>query len=90
VLAEFPQGTRVNQPAGGYLLWVTGPPALDAMALHQRAIAEGIAIFPGPLFSATGRYPSSFRLNAAVAWDDAMEGALSRLAELAHEQLAGR
>lgn len=88
LLAEFPQGTEVNQPAGGYLLWVTGPPGLDAMALHQRAIAEGIAIFPGPLFSASGRFTSSFRLNAAVAWDAAMEGALSRLAELAHEQLA--
>ncbi|MBX3706728.1 MAG: PLP-dependent aminotransferase family protein [Pseudomonadales bacterium] len=87
LLAEFPQGTLINVPAGGYLLWVTGPPALDAMALHARAIAEGIAIFPGPLFSASGRFASSFRLNAAVAWTDALDGALSRLAELAHEQL---
>jgi DNA-binding transcriptional MocR family regulator len=89
VLAEFPQGTDLNQPAGGYLLWVTGPPGLDTMSLHRRAMAEGIAIFPGPLFSASGRFASSFRLNAAVAWDDDLDGALSRLAELAHEHLAG-
>jgi DNA-binding transcriptional MocR family regulator len=28
LLTQFPQGTDVNQPAGGYLLWVTGRPAL--------------------------------------------------------------
>ncbi|MEQ8485777.1 MAG: PLP-dependent aminotransferase family protein [Pseudomonadales bacterium] len=88
LLAELPQGTRVNQPAGGYLLWVAGPAGLDAMALHQRAMAEGIALFPGPLFSASGRYRHCFRLNAAVAWDDGVAGALSRLAALAHQQLA--
>ncbi|HEX7037894.1 MAG TPA: PLP-dependent aminotransferase family protein, partial [Pseudomonadales bacterium] len=88
VVDRFPPGTRVNRPAGGYLLWVNGPETLDALELYRRAIAHEIAIAPGPLFSAAGRYRNCFRLNAAVPWDGALETALATLAGLAHQVVA--
>src|SRR5690606_2582463 len=42
VVGRFPQGTRVNRPHGGYLLWVSGPEALDAFELYRRAMAHDI------------------------------------------------
>lgn len=85
VLSCFPAGTRVNRPAGGYLLWVTGPEGLDALELYRRAIAQDIAIAPGPLFSAAGRFRNCFRLNAAIPWSPALEVALTTLGALTHE-----
>ncbi len=83
VMQSFPAGTSVNRPAGGYLLWVTCPETLDALELYRRALEHGVAIAPGSLFSATGRYRNCFRLNAATVWDAELETALSVLADMA-------
>ena len=37
---QFPAGTRVTRPEGGYFLWLELPPQVDALALHQRARAR--------------------------------------------------
>ncbi len=84
VMQSFPADTSVNRPAGGYLLWVTGPETLDALELYRRALEHGVAIAPGSLFSATGRYRNCFRLNASTVWDAELEAALSVLADIAH------
>lgn len=46
----FPSGTRVTRPRGGYFKWAELPPGRDALALHHRALAEGICIAQGPMF----------------------------------------
>lgn len=51
VEASFPPGTRVNAPAAGYLLWVELPLQVNALEVHRRALALGIGVSPGPLFS---------------------------------------
>lgn len=86
----FPDGCRVVQPTGGYLIWVVCPPELDSLALYRRARNEGISIAPGTLFSTTNRYRSSFRLNAAIPWSAQIEQALDRLATLIDDVLQGR
>jgi DNA-binding transcriptional MocR family regulator len=81
----FPQGTTVSRPRGGYVLWVGLPGAVDTKRLHERALAEGIGIIPGHLFSASGNFRGFLRLNCAVPWSDRVERALITLAHLAVE-----
>ena len=51
VKASFPPGTSVNVPAAGFLLWVELPQRVNALEVHRRALALGIGVSPGPLFS---------------------------------------
>ena len=81
VLRYFPEGTRVSSPAGGFVVWVQLPGEVDSLVLYQRALAAGITLAPGHIFSATAKYRSFIRLNAAYM-NFAGERALARLGEL--------
>jgi len=63
VTTFFPAGCRLTRPQGGYMLWVEMPETIDTLKLHRLALAEGISIAPGPLFSAKRRYQNFVRLN---------------------------
>jgi len=63
VTAHFPAGCRLTQPQGGYMLWVEMPESIDALRLHRLALAEGVSIAPGPLFSARRKYKNFVLLN---------------------------
>jgi 2-aminoadipate transaminase len=53
--AHFPPGSRWNRPAAGLFIWVELPPATDAAALLERALAtEGVAFTPGEAFAVDG------------------------------------
>lgn len=80
---HFPEGTRVTQPRGGFVIWIEFPETVDGNALYTQALAHGISIAPGTMFSATGRYRNFIRLNCAVPWDARAERAIVRLGELA-------
>jgi DNA-binding transcriptional MocR family regulator len=45
------------------MLWVELPKSIDTLRLHQLALAEGISIAPGPLFSVKGKFKNFVRLN---------------------------
>lgn len=81
----FPEGTRVTQPAGGFVLWVELPKKVDSFELHRRALARKISIAPGPLFSPTQAYRHCIRLNCAQPRDERLERALVTLGRLAEE-----
>ena len=63
VEAHFPEGTRLARPRGGYFLWLELPRRVDALALHRQALAQGISIAPGPIFSAKREFGHCIRLN---------------------------
>jgi DNA-binding transcriptional MocR family regulator len=84
VRRSFPQGTRVTRPAGGFLLWIQLPDAVDSLELYKLALKAGIALTPGHIFSATDRYHDFIRLNAAN-WSSAAERAIERLGDLVTE-----
>jgi DNA-binding transcriptional MocR family regulator len=84
VLKHFPTGTRVTSPRGGYVLWVQLPEGVDSLALYNPALAMGISIAPGYMFSTTPKYRSYIRLNAAF-WSYNALGALGRLAGLVRQ-----
>lgn len=81
----FPQGTRVTNPQGGLVLWVALAEHSNALALSERAIAEGIGICPGTIFSARGHYQNYIRLNAGSRWSPSLEQAIRRLGTLIKE-----
>ncbi|MGV2861740.1 aminotransferase-like domain-containing protein [Achromobacter sp. AGC39] len=85
---EFPAGTRVTRPQGGFFLWVELPAAVDALAMHRDALARGVSVAPGPIFSASSQFASALRLNYGHPWDAAHEVAIRVLGELARQACA--
>ncbi len=83
IARNFPVGTRVTRPSGGFVLWVELPEKIDSLALHCHALEKGISIAPGPLFSATGKYRNFIRLTCALPWDEKLDRALVTLGGLA-------
>jgi DNA-binding transcriptional MocR family regulator len=83
ITRHFPPGTQVTQPEGGYFVWVSMPPAVDALQLHALAQAHGISIAPGQLFSPDHRFTHHLRLNVGHPDDRRVEGALKTLGQLA-------
>jgi DNA-binding transcriptional MocR family regulator len=85
ITQRFPEGTRVSQPAGGFLLWVQLPDGTDTVELQRRALVRGLSVAPGPAFSASGEYRSYMRVNAGYAWSERTRQALDLLAQLIGE-----
>jgi DNA-binding transcriptional MocR family regulator len=88
ILRYFPVGTRVSRPEGGFVLWVELPLEIDALKLHELALAKGIGVAPGPIFTTGGKFSNCIRLNTAF-WSDRIEHALETLGGIAGEMLAG-
>ncbi|MFG0335387.1 MAG: PLP-dependent aminotransferase family protein [Maioricimonas sp. JB049] len=85
---HFPEGTRVSNPAGGYVLWVEMPDGVDSLKLHDEAAEHGISIAPGPLFSPVGNYRNCLRLNCGIQWSPRVEAAVATVGTLARRQLS--
>lgn len=79
----FPAGTRVSRPAGGYFLWLEMPRAVDALALHRKAMDAGISIAPGPMFSASRGFESCIRINCGHPLTTRVESALQKVGRTA-------
>lgn len=82
ILELFPQGTRVSQPAGGYFLWVECADHINSLAVFDQALAQGISIAPGPMFSATQGLKPCIRLNYGALVAEEIRPAIARLAEI--------
>jgi DNA-binding transcriptional MocR family regulator len=89
ILAHFPEGTRITEPGGGFVLWVQLPGKLDSVLLYQEALRAFIAIAPGYIFSPTHKFDDFIRLNAAC-WSQGSEQDLIRLGMVVKRLLAGK
>jgi len=78
----FPSGTRTSVPQGGYVLWVELPGNVDSMRLYEAALARGITIGPGYMFSTRNEFRHFIRLNYSYPWTPQTENALRTLGEL--------
>ena len=84
---HFPAGTRLARPQGGYFLWLELPPGVDSLLLHQQALARGISIAPGPIFSAKREFANYLRLNFGHTDSERQQQAMAILGELIAAQL---
>ncbi|GGY71381.1 hypothetical protein GCM10011613_15130 [Cellvibrio zantedeschiae] len=78
----FPTDIRVTQPKGGYFLWIELPQRVDSLQLFKLALAQGISIAPGPIFSASQNFKHCIRLNYGNLWDTKIEEAFKVLGKL--------
>jgi DNA-binding transcriptional MocR family regulator len=69
------------EPRGGVFLWARLPDGLDATAIARLALAEGVGLAPGPVFSAALDAHAYLRFNAAASLSprsfDALERAMA-------------
>ncbi|EOA1814381.1 PLP-dependent aminotransferase family protein, partial [Klebsiella michiganensis] len=90
VEACFPPGTRVAAPEAGFLIWVQLPSRIDALEVHRRALALGIGVSPGPLFSpGAAELQNYLRLNGANEPTPALLHAVEQLGIVCHELARG-
>ena len=82
VAAAFPAEIKLTRPGGGFVLWVELPATVPALRLHERALAANISIAPGPMFSATQRFPNFIRLNCGQPWSGRLEQAVETLGRM--------
>jgi DNA-binding transcriptional MocR family regulator len=78
----FPSGSRLTQPQGGFVLWVEMPKGIDSAHIYSQALARGILVAPGKLFSAQDGYGSYLRLTTSQ-WSPKVEAAIRELGRLA-------
>ncbi|MGU3624098.1 aminotransferase-like domain-containing protein [Raoultella ornithinolytica] len=90
VETSFPPGTRVAAPEAGFLIWVKLPSKIDALEVHRRALALGIGVSPGPLFSPGAAELQDFlRLNGANEPTRHLLKAVEQLGRLCHDLASG-
>ena len=85
--AHFPNGIRLARPQGGYFLWLELPERVDALRLHAEALARGISVAPGPIFSAKREFSNYLRLNFGHPATPRQDEALATLGRLIEQQL---
>ncbi|MDA8521829.1 aminotransferase-like domain-containing protein [Acidovorax sp. NCPPB 4044] len=89
VARHFPVGTRLSLPPGGISLWLELPTGLSSTRLYDEALAQGIRVAPGPMFSNTGRYEHFLRLSCGMPFTPAVEEGYRMLGELLARQRDG-
>jgi len=67
VIGHFPEGTRVSQPEGGFLIWVECPVGAGSTRFKEAAAARRVSFAPGEIFFNRAPEKICMRLNAARA-----------------------
>jgi DNA-binding transcriptional MocR family regulator len=86
IARHLPAGTRTTRPAGGFVLWVEMPEAIDSFELYEAALQQGIAVAPGHIFATNDRFKNFMRVNAGY-WSERIDRALQTVGSLAQAQL---
>jgi 2-aminoadipate transaminase len=82
---QFGTSAEFCDPPGGIYLWVKLPDSVDTQQLAQAALAEGIAINPGPEWSTDRAYGKSrLRLCFANPSHQAIREGIAALADVCH------
>lgn len=79
---EMPGACRWSVPTGGFFVWVTLPPGLDARELLARAIRARVAYVPGQAFYADGSGGDHIRLSFGFSDAARIREGVRRLAEV--------
>lgn len=88
ITASFPEGSSVESPVGGYMLWVALSPEYNLAALRTEARKEGIVFGGGEVFYAGSAPFPAMRLNCAKATEPELERGIMTLGRLLRSQLA--
>jgi 2-aminoadipate transaminase len=84
---QFGTAAEFDAPKGGIFLWVKLPDVVDAHRLAQAALADGVAINPGPEWSADKAYGKSrLRLCFAHPSPETLREGIAALADVCRRE----
>jgi 2-aminoadipate transaminase len=82
----MPPACSWNTPAGGFFVWVTLPPGIDAKAMLPRAVTARVAYVPGTAFFADGFGAGSMRLSFCYPTPERIREGVRRLASVLEQE----
>jgi DNA-binding transcriptional MocR family regulator len=86
-LEDFmPPACTWNSPRGGFFVWVTLPPGIDAKAMLPRAVTARVAYVPGTAFFADGFGAGSMRLSFCFPTPERIREGVRRLAGVLEQE----
>jgi DNA-binding transcriptional MocR family regulator len=83
----MPEGTTWTHPTGGFYVWTTLPPGLDAKVMQPRAITARVAYVPGIGFYSDGQGARELRLSYCFPEPDRIREGVRRLAGVVEAEL---
>jgi DNA-binding transcriptional MocR family regulator len=86
-LADMLPEATWTHPLGGFYVWLTLPPGLDAKAMLPRAVTERVAYVPGTAFYADGQGHSSMRLSYCYPTPERIREGVRRLTTVVEAEL---
>jgi len=84
---EMPSGVSWTRPLGGLFVWLSLPEGMDAAALLEAAVAEGVAYVTGAPFFVDGGGENTMRLTFAREDASAIEEGVRRLARVVRARM---
>jgi len=78
----FPEGIKLTNPKGGFILWLELDKKIDTYTLYQEAMQHKISIAPGTMFTLQERYQNCMRLSYGMQWTPEIDRALKKLGGL--------
>ena len=85
IAAHWPAGTRLSLPEGGMMLWVEMPNQRCGQAVFETALAQGIRVAPGHLFSNSKRFDHFLRVGCGLPFTREMAASLRQLGRIVAE-----
>jgi len=82
IAAHWPAGTKLSVPEGSMMLWVELPDQRSGQAVFETALAQGIRVAPGALFSNSNRFDHFLRISCGAAFTPDTDAALRRLGRI--------
>ncbi len=79
--ASMPSGVSWTRPRGGFYIWVTMPPSIDATEVLNRSLASGAAFVIGSAFDPHGVKNNTFRLAFSFAPEEKIAQGISIISE---------
>ena len=83
----MPATCQWNVPDGGFYVWLTLPPGVDATAMLPRAVTARVAYVPGTAFFADGFGSSAMRLSFCYPTPERIREGVRRLAGVIEAEL---
>ncbi|MBI1758102.1 MAG: PLP-dependent aminotransferase family protein [Actinobacteria bacterium] len=85
--ATMPEGCSWTKPDGGFYVWLTLPPGLDAKVMQPRGLHARVAYVPGVGFYADGQGRRELRLSYCLPEPDRIREGVRRLAGVVEEEI---
>lgn len=82
IMNYFPEGVRIINPQGGFMIWVELDKKIDTTELYYKAMRQKISIAPGRMFTLQDQYRNCMRLSYGHHWSSAIEEGLMTLGNI--------